>query len=197
MIKTSLGVVVIIAVAILLPLGWFSGDVAELVFGWGRMEEAQTEIIGYLLFIGLFSLQLQGVSSVIVAIFNAKRDTKAMIPVNLFAIGFFVTAGWLVAMRWVLAGLMATVVMTYALVMIIQIVLLKRRHGIEVGLLLVDRKFVSTIFIMLAVGVASLLVGNLLRVNPFINVAIAAVVFVILLAVGAKRMGFYQQLTHN
>lgn len=194
MITTSLSAVVVIALAVLLPLGWFSEDISRLVFGWGKMENEQTEIIGRLLFIGLFALPIQGLSSVIVAIFNAKRDTKAMVPINLVAIVLFVPLSWKFADLWQLEGLMIAVVSIYVFVLFFQLVLLKRRHGISVSSLLLNINLMRAVLIMLVVGEGCLVLAEWFKGNVFLNVTLAAIVVAIMLAVGALSMGLHRHL---
>jgi len=193
MIETTLHIVIIIAISVSLPLIWYSQDIASLVFGWGQMQKSQTDTIGILLAIGMFALPFQGVSSVIVAIFNAKKDIKAMIPVNLIAVILFLTGGWIVGKRWGLSGLMLAIVITYILVSVLQIYILSKRHRINLMPILFNKKLVYSLFGMILIAFALIFIVNgIMKESVFVEVLKALLVFVAMLLVGVKSMGLYR-----
>ncbi len=129
------GVLAVLALALAATVAttWFSAELARLAFGWGGMGDDAIAAVGALAAIGFLSLPAQGVSSLVVAAFNAKRDVATPMWINLLALPALAGVGWIASGRWGLVGLMAALTGTYWLVAITQVAALQIRHGIALA----------------------------------------------------------------
>lgn len=107
---------------------WFSEDLTRIVYEWGKMEDSALVQIAVLLKFGIFSLPAQGLSALMIAISNAKRDTKLPLVSSLAGIFVFIPLSWFMFEMSGLKGIILALVIAHWLVLGIQIILLKKYH---------------------------------------------------------------------
>ncbi|MEQ6341934.1 MAG: hypothetical protein M3A44_09850 [Gammaproteobacteria bacterium] len=144
-------IVLILSFSMMISMAWFSADLSRLAFGWGKMSKEAVNSIGVLAAIGFLSLPAQGVSSLVVAAFNAKRDTATPFYINIGAIMCFLPASWLAGHAYGLPGLMAAMTASYWIIMVLHIVVLRARHNISIGSALLNLGVVKIILASLIV----------------------------------------------
>ncbi len=128
--------VLVLALAMWVSLFSFRELFAQLTFGWGRMTPEAVETLAGLFGLGLLSLPLQGLSSLMLAAFNARHDTVTPLRVNAWVVLLFLPASWVAQRLGGLDGVVWAMVAAYLAIMLAQALLLQRRHGVAVWHLL-------------------------------------------------------------
>jgi putative peptidoglycan lipid II flippase len=145
---------VVLALVTIVPLAWFSRHFVELAYGWGRMNGDVLKGVTTLMIIGLLSLPFQGLSSLLTAASNARRDSKGPLQANLSALLVFLPLGSLMHVFFGLAGIMIALVLCHVVAVIAQLVLLSRRHQLSVGDMLLSAKTIKAATLILLIGSA-------------------------------------------
>lgn len=147
--------VILLGLCALVPMIWFRNDFAELAFGWGRMDAVGLGTIGDVMAIGLVGLPLQGLTILLSLSFNARGDTLTPLWINILGVVAFGLTSLLLGERHGLYGVAAALVVSYLLVLTLQVTMLRVRHGVSlIGVVLGGRtiRFVVT---ALALGSAA------------------------------------------
>lgn len=141
----------VLAFATTAPLLWFCRHFVELVYGWGQMTADVLDGVTTLMMIGLLSLPFQGLSSLLTAASNARRDSRSPLQANLVALLVFLAMGSLLRGFYGLTGIMIALVLSYLLVVVVQIVLLKRYHRLTVGGMLLSAGTAKSTVVILSI----------------------------------------------
>ncbi len=123
-----------ISIAVSVSLFVFRRLFAELAFGWGRMTAADVDALSALFGLGLVALPFQGLSSLLMAVFNAKRDTAAPFRANALGAILFIPLALLFSfpLHGGVRGVMAAQVVVFFGTCLLQGRYLARRHGLSV-----------------------------------------------------------------
>ena len=133
LLRKGVPVVWIVSTGMMLTLIWFHRSLALAAFGWGRMSTDVVTEIGILAAIGLTSLPAQGLSSMVIAAFNARRDTVAPLLVNATGLLFFLAGCWYLSRVVGLRGIMLAMSLSMWAMTLAQSILFQRRHGIPIS----------------------------------------------------------------
>lgn len=98
---------------------------AKFVYGHGNMEQSNIEVVAGLVVVGLLALPLQGVSSFLTSVFNARNDTKMPLLLNAAGLIFFLVTNRFGIFGEGLISLMWGIVASYGLICCLQFMLLK------------------------------------------------------------------------
>lgn len=123
--------VLALSYAALLPLFWCSAEFTDFIFGRGRMDGNDIDKIATLASIGFWSLPAQGLSSLLTAGFNARRDTLAPLWINGAGLVATGTLALLAVRFGDLRDLMGAVVAGSGLITVAQLLTLRIRHGVD------------------------------------------------------------------
>lgn len=179
-----------ISVAVMLSLFLFRGLFAELAFGWGRMTADNLASLAALLGIGLWSLPFHGVSSLLMAVFNAKRDTGTPLRVNaLGAALFFPLAFLFSAGGGGVRGVMAAQTFVVLAVCGAQAWALFRRHEIALWDYLSPGPVGTFLVLSMGIGGAVSLIRDHWVLTPGPSVALALGTGAALLVAGLWSLG--------
>ncbi len=191
-------VVLILCVCIMLPMIIFSKDFSMVAFNWGAMDRESARLIGLLTGIGLLSLPALGLSSVMVTVFNARRDTSVPLIINLIsaavflalaAIGYYLMPG--------LEGIMISLVVSFYVLFLLQAVVLSKKHEIDViSPLKKFRLGLALLIILLVGGMLSYMVQNF-DLIPVYNVVLAVVIMGITVLLAVTFSTAYRNLLLN
>ncbi len=121
----------IFSYGIILIFYGFSETLTKLAFEWGVMPNEGIKDLTFLVMIGILALPAQGLLSLQVAISNAKKDTHLPLQCSLIGIAIFLPLVIFFSQWKGLIGIMTALVSTYWFLLVVQIILLKRRHGIQ------------------------------------------------------------------
>lgn len=146
-IKLMLVVSVIMAAIIY----WYSRDIAQVIYGWGKIEYVKLQEIGLLLSIAVISLPFQALSGIMSAAYNAAKKTSVVLVVNTIGIIFFVIIGYFMIHKYSLSGLMVSLVLSYLIMMVMLFVVMKKYLDINFQNF-IDFKYVISIFIPVILG---------------------------------------------
>lgn len=176
----------------------FSRDFSVVAFNWGAMDVESAGRIGLLAGIGLLSLPALGLSSVLVAVFNARRDTIVPLIINLISaivflalsvIGYYLVPG--------LEGIMISLVVSFYLICVLQVIVLLNKHGIYLISSHSKIRLVRILpIIFLVGGMLSYFIQGLDLV-PVYNVGLAAVVIGISALIAVSSSATYRNLLLN
>lgn len=184
LLRRGIATVVALALAMTVPLVWFSSELTALVFGWGDMTPLALERIGFLAALGFLSLPAQAVSSLLLATYNAKRDTRTPMLISLIALGLLILLGGWMQRIASAAGVMGALVVLYWVVLVLQLICLQRRHGLPVWRWLCRPAMLALVAIMLALFVPVALLSRVWQ-GPLAALALSALGFVLLTAAAA------------
>lgn len=101
------------------------GAYTEIVYGYGGMEPSDLQQVTALITIGLLTLPLQGLSSFLTAVFNARKNTRTPLFINISGLLFFLFISSTGILGQGLEALMWGMVVSYGLICILQLVFLK------------------------------------------------------------------------
>ncbi len=188
-IGSSLRIVIVLSLSMAVTLYVFRELFANLTFGWGNMTPDAVARLTGLFSIGLLGLPLQGISSLLLAVFNARRDTITPLRINILAVTIFIPGGLLVAQKFGLVGIMASLVGVYSLICVAQAVMLKKRHFISVVSLLNPAKFAGLIVSVTLLALLAVIIRDALDPGVIVPVLTAFVIGVMLLVTGLLVMG--------
>lgn len=150
LIRHSLLVVFAVSLALAFPLAWFSQSLTRTAFGWGSLDPGALRMIGILTVFGMISLPAQGLASITLAAFNAKRDNKPAFVISLGAVLVYVPLAMFLKRLLGLAGLMLALAVANWLMFAAHVTSLRLRHGMQ----LVDWAWVLSALRMAAVTAA-------------------------------------------
>lgn len=102
-----------------------SNAYAEFVYGHGDMNDSSVALVGALTTIGLAALPLQGLSSFLTAVFNARKDTLTPLLLNGTGLVFFLLTSNAGVFGQGLQSLMWGMVASYGLICVLQLMFLK------------------------------------------------------------------------
>ena len=194
MVATGVQVVLLITVAMMLPLAWFAGDFAALIFGHGAMGREEVVMVGSLLALGVLSLPLQGVASIFTATYNAARDTAFILWLNLLAAVLFALLGYWGVRLFGLQALMVSLVVVFGVLLTLQWGALRRRLSLQIGALLWRKRVIHSMLLMVLAGLLPLLLLQGLQLGNALNVVGAILVGGIMLIVGMVSGGSHRNL---
>jgi peptidoglycan biosynthesis protein MviN/MurJ (putative lipid II flippase) len=178
-------------------MGWFSSDLARLAFGWGVMSKETVLEIGTLVAVGFLSLPAQGISSLVVSTFNAKRDTATPLYINLAGFTFFLPVGWFAAQVYGLKGIMSAMVISYYIIMLVQIFCLQVRHSIFLWSELLSWRVVKICLVGIFVFVPIAKISVLLKFGELANSLWACCAFLLLILSGVLITKEYRTQLFN
>lgn len=99
----------LIATASFIPI---AEPVVQLVYGYGAMDALAVKNVAELFAIGILGLVFMGISSFVMAIFNARKDTRTPLVINVLALALLV-ALLLMGCGQSLKGIMFSLVLSY------------------------------------------------------------------------------------
>lgn len=120
-VQITLGIALIAAI-ILISLG---DAYAQIVYGYGNMDNSRVVLVATLTTIGLIALPLQGLSGFLTAVFNAQKDTKTPLLINGLGLIFFIVISRIYLFGEGLQALMWGMVISYGFICILQLTFLK------------------------------------------------------------------------
>jgi peptidoglycan biosynthesis protein MviN/MurJ (putative lipid II flippase) len=120
-VQITLGLALVAAAALIA----LSDAYAEFVYGHGGMENSSVATVAALTKIGLVALPLQGLSSFLTAVFNARRDTRTPLLLNGTGLVFFLVAENFGVFGQGLQALIWGMVISYGVICALQLVFLK------------------------------------------------------------------------
>ena len=191
-------VVLILCVCIMLPMIIFSRDFSAVAFNWGAMDGESVRQIGWLTGIGLLSLPVLGLSSVLVAVFNARRDTFVPLIINLVsaivflalsAVGYYFMPG--------LEGIMISLVLSFYVMFILQVIVLSRKHKINLISPSSKTRLGRILLIIILVGGVISNVVQFYGLVPIYNVGLAVVTMGVSVLMAASFSAAYRNLLLN
>ena len=97
----------------------------EIVYGHGSMQNSSLVSVAALTTIGLFALPLQGFSSFLTAVFNARKDTRTPLLLNGAGLVFFLLISKADIFGQGLHALMWGMVASYGLICVLQMMFIK------------------------------------------------------------------------
>ncbi|CCQ89747.1 putative Virulence factor MviN [Nitrospina gracilis 3/211] len=120
-----------ISYTLILIFAWWGDALTEIVYGWGAMSEQDTKEIAFLAVLGMTLLPAQGAATLLAATANARKDTALAFRASVGGLVVFLPVAWFAASAFGLTGIVASLILTYWVVMGYQSILLKKRHGIH------------------------------------------------------------------
>lgn len=167
-------IVTLLSIILMISLIYFSHDLAKFVFGRGTMNTNSIFEISALSAVGFLSLLPQGISSLAIATFNAKRDTFTPFTISLLAVLIFTPFVYFSRNLLGLFGLMCAISLLYFCVMIAQITMLKKIHKISLWGTLVNLKNLRSITIIFLFFIPIMLFTHFFHTNTLTNIIFAA-----------------------
>lgn len=95
------------------------------VYGYGNMQPDSLTLVAELTAIGLIYLPLQGLSVFLTSVFNARKDTRTPLLINIIGLLVFVVVSFLRLPDQSLTELMWSIVVVYGVICMMQLVMLK------------------------------------------------------------------------
>ena len=125
LIKLGMRITLLLAVVATLSLGLLTAEYTELVYGYGNMLDNDLSVIQQLTFIGMLSVPLQGVSVLMTAICNSRKNTLMPMVINAIGVVCFLIFGFFNIFGQGLAGLMWGIFSAHCVIFLLFILLLK------------------------------------------------------------------------
>ncbi|NOX09287.1 MAG: hypothetical protein GXP22_07370 [Gammaproteobacteria bacterium] len=148
-------------------------DYISFVFGYGVMTQTDLNNINSLLSIGLFSLPVLGVSSMLTAGFNARQQPFIPMVINTLGLGFFIALVWTLDIAHSLTALMWALVGSYTLICAGHIMAF-RLSDFSWADMLAGRVFISFFIpLMLVTGISVYIISGL-DLSSWLRLFIAA-----------------------
>jgi len=97
----------------------------QAVYGYGSMDQSNLRLVTTLICVGLITLPLQGLSSFLTAVFNARKNTRTPLFINSLGLVFFLLISSSELFGKGLEALMWGMVASYALICVLQLMFLK------------------------------------------------------------------------
>lgn len=173
----------------------FSLPIAQLVYERGAIGAEHTAGIASLFAIGIFSLPLQGVGTLLTTIFFSKGDTSTPLFVTISIYILYVPLGFIFSKWFGVEGVMFALVVLYTVLMVLYVVLLHVRHGISLWMILNVKRFLGVMTLMIVSGIL-MREGGLPLLFPSLAIPGIIVSLVVLLfflgfkCLGATRVPF-------
>lgn len=188
-VRVSLRIVMVLSWAMLITLYVYRELFAHLTFGWGNMTPDALAELTSLFSIGLLGLPLQGLSSLLLAVFNARCDTATPLYINAVAVALFLSIGWFLSQQYGLIGIMTSLVFVYLLILVAQILLIRQRHRISVLSLLGSVRLGWLFLLGGLLAAAASLVREAFAPGLIFSLVAALFTGILLLVVGLFVMG--------
>lgn len=192
--REGVAVVLLLALSIMISMIAFRASLTQLAFGSGRMYAPALEQISTLVAIGLLSLPAQGISSVLVAAFNAQNNTRTPLCINAAGLVSFVVFG-VVGFRFLgLEGIMIALAVNYYAIMLVQVMVLKQQTGLETRELFLN---VDTLRLAATIGFFALPIvamTSLVSTNAVGGTLLAGICFAILVLAGVLSHRSYRSV---
>lgn len=118
-------VTLLLSLVAAIMLSLLSDSYAALVYGHGQMSELNVSQVSSLVSIGLLALPFQGLSSFLTTVFNARKDTRTPMVINGAGLIFFLVVASTGLFGNSLESLLLSLVVSYALICVTQVMLLK------------------------------------------------------------------------
>lgn len=181
--------VLLLSLSMLFILYGFRYTIVEVAFGWGRMSKEDLTTLAQLFGIGVLAIPFQGISSLMVAVFNAYRDTRTPLKINIGAVIAFVPFAWGLVVALSLQGIIIAMVVIFICIAVVQGILLKRLHGVSFLGLLPIRRFLVLVAVLYVLAYASVLIAQSFDANRWLSFGMAVGAGVVLLVSGMFVMG--------
>jgi putative peptidoglycan lipid II flippase len=188
-IRMALRWVFALALALTCTLVVFRELLASAAFGWGRMPQESLGELAGLFGLGLLSLPMQGLSSILVAIFNARLDTATPMRVNATVVLAYVPLAWILGKIAGLQGIMLALVVANLVMLLAQAVLLNRRHRIAVWSLLRPAQLCAGVAVCVSLAVAAAWFRDAFDPGLVSGLVGAGLVGVVILLAGLRTVG--------
>jgi len=191
LLKSSFRWVFAVSLAVTVSLFVFRHLFAELTFGWGRMTPDALNALASLFGVGLVSLPFQGLSSLQIAVFNAKRDTSAPFRVNAVGVLTFFPLALLLSfpLGGGLMGVMAAQTVVCVGTSVGQAWLLARRHGVVLWDVLPPRRAGGFLLAAAATGALAALIRDRWVLSILPRLVLAGGTGAVLLLTGLWTLG--------
>lgn len=191
-------VVLILCVCIMLPMIIFSRDFSVVAFNWGAMDVESSRKIGLLAGTGLLSLPALGLSSVLVTVFNARRDTFVPLIINIVSavvflvlsvVGYYFMPG--------LEGIMISLVLSFYVMVALQVAVLSNKHKINIISLSSKTGLGRILLMVILAGTVILNVIQVFGLIPIYNVGLAVVTMGVLALMAVSFSATYRNILLN
>lgn len=145
---SGIRLVLTIAFSLILPMAWFRYELAGLALGRGRMSEPSLGMVAELALVGLLSVPAQGITSILVAAFNARRDMKAPMVASFLGLLLFAVLGTTLRSRLGLLGVMIALTIVNWLLPGLLAVFFRKGHGIDLTKALMELATVKPLLLV-------------------------------------------------
>jgi peptidoglycan biosynthesis protein MviN/MurJ (putative lipid II flippase) len=183
----------ILSFALCLSLCLFASPVTSLIFHRGQINNQNIVDISKLAMIGFLSLPAQALISLLVAAFNAQRNTATPFWVSCIGLLVFFPVATILHHKFALQGVVISIVAVYWLIMILQVVYLWRKQHITIfnrhSVPVILRCFVTQCLIMSFIAWINFNTPP----NVWYNIALFCITMLLLSAAGLLQVAPFRQ----
>lgn len=157
-----------ISLAVLLPTLFYADAICNLLFMGSALQGEELRTIAALLAIGLFALPLQGLTTIVVCVYSAVRDTISPLLVSMLGIVLFLVGIRYAAQFFGLLGIAAAVLVFQIFVLLLLVIRMGRHIGVNYVTIVADVAFLRGVAVSVVVFFAMFAVsGQLDQANWF------------------------------
>lgn len=168
LLRNATKLITITGIACVMVMIVFAEDLTRWAYGWGKMEESALIEVAFLIALGLIGIAPQGISSLLICVYNAKADAKPLLYMNLVGI-VFLCGGCFLSLPLGLTGILYVYILNSYFICALQLFYLAKRHNVIViqkvffKELLLSLAAMLTILLPVALSAALYDVGSLTR----------------------------------
>lgn len=151
-----------ISLAVLLPTLFYAEAICSLLFAGSALQGDELRTVAALLAIGLFALPLQALTTVVVCVFSAVRDTISPLLVGLLAIALFMAGIRYAAEFFGLMGIVAAVLAFQVVVLLLLALRMGRHMSVSYINIFADIAFLRGIGVSVVMFFAMFAIGGML-----------------------------------
>jgi putative peptidoglycan lipid II flippase len=183
-----------LAVILTSVLALYVHDYIGLLFNWGTVDSLQLIKIEQLTQIGLLALPAMGLSSIFIAVFNAKKDTSTPLLITAAAVIIYIPIAWFFGISYGLKGLMASYVLINWLLMITQFIVLTRFLKVNIWSDILNIRFLINITVSLGICFILTWAVKGLQFGSIVNIIMSVITTLIICLIGMYLHPSFREL---
>jgi len=176
----SLRFSILLSIVIMLPCIWFAASLADIAFGWGKMDSASLDGVAKLTTVGFVLLLLQGGISITSAALASAKGMRMIAWSGLVGMLAFASMAIISIRQGGLIVLMYALILAYSLVLLIQMYELGEKHHIRWKLFMADTNLNFPLLAVLSAFAMLSLLFDRFQENPWIGLSLAAMFTIVL-----------------
>ena len=182
--EKSMHVTLLLTIATITMFMLYCDDIVSVIYFRGNMQFETIRKVSFIARFTLGALFFQGISSVLMNIFNAERDTKTLLLINSFCVFIYIMFGIFCDKSLNIAYTMFSLIIVNAMIALLQVCQLSRKRKVWVLPYIFNMTILRDFLVILFVNIGGWYIITVLQYQHIARVTLGIIVMILSLLLG-------------